>query len=78
MRTGIYTGEGMVIHFTRASGQEIGTGTELDRAFFVSVPSHSSDTPCPRCGYHLRLRGGVISTCLDCFLADGDLYLFSI
>ncbi|KAJ9702945.1 hypothetical protein PVL29_004618 [Vitis rotundifolia] len=73
---GIYTGEGMVIHFTRAAGQEIGTGTELDRAFFVSVPSHSSDAPCPRCGYHLRLRGGVISTCLDCFLADGDLYLF--
>lgn len=76
MQTGIYTGEGMVIHFTRASGQDIDTETGFERTFFTSVPHHSSDDPCPRCGYHLSIRGGVISTCLDCFLADGHLYLF--
>ncbi|OVA16576.1 LRAT-like domain [Macleaya cordata] len=71
---GIYTGEGKVIHFTRGAGQEIGTGTVLDRIIFSS--SHSDlGTPCQRCGDQSTLDG-VICSCLDCFLSGGDLYLF--
>ncbi|KAL5574082.1 hypothetical protein UlMin_023679 [Ulmus minor] len=68
---GIYIGEGKVIHFTRgADPKKIGTGTVLDRFRFRfrSSPSTSLDNPGPRCG--------VISSCLDCFLSGGDLYLF--
>ncbi|KAF2290555.1 hypothetical protein GH714_014387 [Hevea brasiliensis] len=70
---GIYVGDGMVIHFTRGAGQEIGTGTVLDRKIFSS--SHPSDNPCPKCGDQSRLDG-VIQSCIDCFLSDGDLYRF--
>lgn len=73
--SGIYVGDGKVIHFTRAAGQEIGTGTVLDRFIFSSSPSHASDNPCPRCGNQVSAEG-VISSCLECFLSDGDLYLF--
>ncbi|KAK9285665.1 hypothetical protein L1049_024864 [Liquidambar formosana] len=72
---GIYTGEGKVIHFTRAAGQEIGTGTVLDRFIFSSSPSNPLGSPCPRCGDQSRLEG-VISSCIDCFLHGGNLYLF--
>ncbi|KAJ7959997.1 NC domain-containing family protein [Quillaja saponaria] len=72
---GIYVGDGKVIHFTRGAGQEIGTGTVLDRIIFSSSPSHPSDSPCPRCGDQSR-EDGVISSCLECFLSDGNLYLF--
>ncbi|TMW84194.1 hypothetical protein EJD97_025641 [Solanum chilense] len=72
---GIYVGDGMVIHFTRAAGQEIGTGTVLDRFIFSSSPSHPSGSPCPRCGDQSRTEG-VISSCLECFLCGGELYLF--
>uniref|UniRef100_A0A803Q2D1 LRAT domain-containing protein n=1 Tax=Cannabis sativa TaxID=3483 RepID=A0A803Q2D1_CANSA len=72
---GIYVGEGEVIHFTRGGGQEIGTGTVLDRFIFSSSPSHSEDNPCPRCGDQSKLNG-VISSCLDCFLWGGELYRF--
>ncbi|CAK7338832.1 unnamed protein product [Dovyalis caffra] len=72
---GIYIGDEKVIHFTRAAGQEVGTGTVLDRFIFSSSPSHPSDNPCPKCGDQSRLDG-VISTCIDCFLSGGDLYLF--
>ncbi|KAK2982137.1 hypothetical protein RJ640_026552 [Escallonia rubra] len=72
---GIYVGDGKVIHFTRGAGQEIGTGTVLDRFIFSSSPSHSSENPCPRCGDQSR-EDGVISSCLDCFLSGGELYLF--
>lgn len=65
----------MVIHFTRGAGQEIGTGTVLDRIIFSSSPSHPSDNPCPKCGDQSRLDG-VIKSCIDCFLSDGELYLF--
>lgn len=75
IRPGIYVGEGKVIHFTRGGGQEIGTGTFLDRIIFSSSPSHSVDNPCPRCGDQSRLSG-VICSCLDCFLWGGELYLF--
>ncbi|GFY87789.1 NC domain-containing protein-like protein [Actinidia rufa] len=72
---GIYVGDGMVIHFTRGAGQEIGTGTVLDRYIFSSSPSHPSDTPCPQCGDQSSLDG-VLSSCIDCFLSGGDLYIF--
>ncbi|XP_015158810.1 uncharacterized protein [Solanum tuberosum] len=72
---GIYVGDDMVIHFTRAAGQEIGTGTVLDRFIFSSSPSHPSGFPCPRCGDQSRTEG-VISSCLECFLCGGELYLF--
>ncbi|GKV20344.1 hypothetical protein SLEP1_g30483 [Rubroshorea leprosula] len=72
---GIYVGEGKVIHFTRGAGGEIGTGTILDHLIFSSSPSHPSGNPCPECGDKPRLAG-VICSCIDCFLAGGDLYLF--
>ncbi|XP_020223566.1 uncharacterized protein LOC109805776 [Cajanus cajan] len=73
---GIYVGEGMVIHFTRGVGEEIGRGTVFDRLLISSPPLHaSSDTPCPRCGDRTR-SNGVICSCLDCFLSGGYLYLF--
>ncbi|KAL1370335.1 hypothetical protein HN51_000611 [Arachis hypogaea] len=73
---GIYIGDGMVIHFTRAADQEIGAGTVLDRFLFSLPPSHPIDTPCQRCGRDRTRKDGVISSCLDCFLSGGDLYLF--
>ncbi|CAO2821710.1 unnamed protein product [Amaranthus hypochondriacus] len=73
---GIYAGSGKVIHFTRGPGQEIGTGTFLDNVIFSSsASSDRSKCPCPVCGDQSNLSG-VISSCLDCFLWDGDLYLF--
>ncbi|KAH0847474.1 LOW QUALITY PROTEIN: hypothetical protein HID58_091746, partial [Brassica napus] len=72
---GIYVGAGKVIHFTRRGGLEIGTGTYLDKIIEISVPRHGGDNPCPNCGGQSTLDG-VISSCLDCFLAGGNLYLF--
>ncbi|KAF8064751.1 hypothetical protein N665_1169s0009 [Sinapis alba] len=73
---GIYVGDGKVIHFTRRGGLEIGTGTYLDKIIQFSVPRHGGgDNPCPICGDQSILNG-VISSCLDCFLAGGNLYLF--
>ncbi|XP_010549886.1 PREDICTED: uncharacterized protein LOC104820928 [Tarenaya hassleriana] len=71
---GIYVGDGKVIHFTRGAGQEIGTGTFLDNIIVSSSPSHG-DCPCPNCGDQSNLDG-VISSCLECFLSGGDLYIF--
>ncbi|GLT77617.1 hypothetical protein SLA2020_491850 [Shorea laevis] len=71
---GIYVGEGKVIHFTQGGGQEIGSGTFLDRAIVSSSPPHDPGNPC-QCGDQSRLDG-VISSCIDCFLAGGELYLF--
>lgn len=73
---GIYAGEGKVIHFTRGAGQEVGTGTVLDRVIFSSsASSDQSRPPCPICGDQSN-QSGVISSCLDCFLSGGNLYLF--
>ncbi|KAI9073138.1 hypothetical protein K1719_044915 [Acacia pycnantha] len=64
---GIYVGEGMVIHFTRG-GQEIGTGTVLDRLLLSSSLTRSANNPCPKCGdqSNLNARGGT------CTLAPSD------
>jgi len=76
---GIYVGDGMVIHFTRAAGHEIGTGTFLD-SFLFSSSSPAAATTCQRCGHLPQGREGVVMSCLDCFLhgggGSGGLYLF--
>nr|VDC86519.1 unnamed protein product [Brassica oleracea] len=72
---GIYVGNGDVIHFTRGGGLETRTGTFVDNIIVSSVPNHGGDNPCPNCGHQSNLDG-VISSCLDCFLAGGNLYLF--
>ena len=64
----------MVIHFTRAAGQETGTGTFLDQILFSSSPSNAGNL-CERCGDQSKLHG-VISSCINCFLSGGSLYLF--
>ncbi|KAJ1257884.1 hypothetical protein BS78_10G030200 [Paspalum vaginatum] len=72
---GVYVGDGMVIHFTRAAGHEIGTGTVFDWFLYSSSPAATEGPPCEKCG-HLVKREGVIMSCLDCFLDGGNLYLF--
>ncbi|CAF1697588.1 protein LEAD-SENSITIVE 1-like [Brassica napus] len=73
---GIYIGDGKVIHFTRGGGLEIGTGTFLDKLIVSSITNHGGDNPCPNCGGKQSNTHGVISSCLDCFLAGGDLLRF--
>lgn len=66
-------GDDKVVHFTRR-GQEVGTGTLLD-VLLVSSGPNRSHVPCPTC----TLSGeghGVVSSCLNCFLAGGILYRF--
>ncbi|KAL6559124.1 importin subunit beta-3 [Orobanche hederae] len=70
---GIYIGDDRVIHFTRR-GQEVGTGTVLDVLLVSSGPVRSR-LPCPTCVPADDSRG-VVSSCLDCFLAGGILYRF--
>lgn len=41
----------------------------------VSSSTNHGDNPCPNCGGRSQV-GGVISSCLNCFLAGGDLYVF--
>ncbi|KZV19415.1 N-acylphosphatidylethanolamine synthase-like [Dorcoceras hygrometricum] len=72
---GIYIGNGKVVHFTRGAGHEIGIGTVFDRIIFSASPSDGSGSPCPRCGDHSS-DSGVISSCLECFLSGGELYVF--
>ncbi|KAL0919807.1 hypothetical protein M5K25_011927 [Dendrobium thyrsiflorum] len=71
---GIYIGDDTVIHFTRAAGQEVGTGTFLDKLFLSSSPVPTGAI-CERCGDQSKLHG-VIKSCIDCFLAGGKLYVF--
>ncbi|CAN6811366.1 unnamed protein product [Brassica oleracea var. botrytis] len=72
---GIYVGNGEVIHFTCGGGLGTRTGTSVDNIIVSSVPNHGGDNPCPNCRDQSNLDG-VISSCLDCFLAGGNLYLF--
>lgn len=70
---GIYVGNDTVIHFTRR-GQEVGTGTMLDLLLVSSGPAQPQQ-PCQICTP--REEGsGVLSSCLNCFLAGGILYRF--
>ncbi|KAI9073123.1 hypothetical protein K1719_044900 [Acacia pycnantha] len=70
---GIYVGEGVVIHFTRG-GQEIGTGTILDRLLLSSSPTHSANNPCPKCGDQSNLNAFFIAKARGgtCTLAPSD------
>lgn len=70
---GIYVGDDKVIHFTRR-GQEVGTGTVLDYLLVSSGPSHPH-IHCPTCTPPEEGHG-VVSSCLNCFLAGGVLYRF--
>lgn len=70
---GIYLGDDKVIHFTR-HGQEVGTGTVLD-VILVSSAHARSHQPCPTC-IPPEEGHGVVSSCLNCFLAGGVLYRF--
>lgn len=72
---GIYMGDDKVIHFTRGRGQEVGTGTVLDFILVSSGPNRTQ-IPCPNCTTQLAESHGVVSSCLDCFLAGGVLYRF--
>lgn len=73
LELGIYIGDDRVIHFTRR-GQEVGTGTVLDVLLVSSGPNRSY-VPCPTC-VTAGDGHGVVSSCLDCFLAGGILYKF--
>ncbi|CAN6346674.1 unnamed protein product [Urochloa humidicola] len=76
---GIYVGDDKVIHFTRGRDQEVGTGTVIDILLVSSAPKRS-DTPCPVCTNEdndgSTETNGVVSSCLNCFLAGGALYRF--
>jgi hypothetical protein len=73
-------GDDTVIHFTRG-GQEVGTGTFIDLLLASSSPKRSN-TPCSVCGNEgsnataATETSGVVSSCLNCFLAGGALYRF--
>ncbi|XP_042491264.1 protein LEAD-SENSITIVE 1-like [Macadamia integrifolia] len=67
---GIYVGNDKVIHFTRGRGQEGGTGTMRD--VLLSPPQYQLCSTCSQ----LEERHGVVSHCLDCFLAGGVLKRF--
>ncbi|CAK9152953.1 unnamed protein product [Ilex paraguariensis] len=69
---GIFVGDNKVIHFTRR-GQEVGTGTVLDVLLVSSGPARSY-VPCDTCTP--PEDHGVVSSCLNCFLAGGILYRF--
>ncbi|XAR69824.1 hypothetical protein NMG60_11001549 [Bertholletia excelsa] len=71
---GIYIGDDKVIHFTRR-GQEVGTGTVLDLLLVSSGPARSQ-VPCATCTAQNEANG-VVSSCLNCFLAGGVLYRFA-
>ncbi|KAK9096827.1 hypothetical protein Sjap_022324 [Stephania japonica] len=70
----IYVGDEMVIHFTRGTGQEVGTGTVLDHVIFSS--SSPREAPCGDlylfqynvsiAFFVAKARGGT------CTLADSD------
>uniref|UniRef100_A0A0D6R3T4 LRAT domain-containing protein n=1 Tax=Araucaria cunninghamii TaxID=56994 RepID=A0A0D6R3T4_ARACU len=71
---GIYVGDNKVIHFIQGRGNEVTTGNAIDLLLLSSGPSQN-DKVCQTCNYQ-RNNNGVISSCLDCFLAGGNLYRF--
>jgi len=73
LMAGIYVGDDKVIHFTRR-GQEVGTGTALDLLLVSSGPARPRES-CPTCTAPQE-EHGVVSSCLNCFLAGGVLYRF--
>ena len=74
--SGIYIGDGNVIHFTRGQGMEAGTGTVLDNLFNSWLAPRSSSRTCEKCKHHTTNSNGVVLSCLDCFLSGCPLYKF--
>ncbi|XP_038702505.1 uncharacterized protein LOC119999068 [Tripterygium wilfordii] len=70
---GIYVGEDRVIHFTQR-GQEVGNGTLVDRLLACSSSARFR-VLCLNCTPPDEDHG-VVSSCLDCFLAGGVLCRF--
>ncbi|CAN7140958.1 unnamed protein product [Brassica rapa subsp. narinosa] len=71
---GIYVGDDKVIHFTRGGGRQTETGTFLDKLVVNSSPNYPQ---CLVCKDNSSFKGDkVITSCLDCFLAGGNLYLY--
>ncbi|CAB4313986.1 unnamed protein product [Prunus armeniaca] len=64
---GIFVGEDRVIHFNSTNGPK-------------SVPTSSSSStepPCGKCGHDPKTNGGgLLRTCIDCFLKDHHLHRF--
>ncbi|KFK24447.1 hypothetical protein AALP_AAs48179U000200 [Arabis alpina] len=64
------------VHFTRGGVLEARVGSFLDKITNISIPNHGGGNyPCLICGDQSNLDG-VISSCLNCFLSGGNLYLF--
>ncbi|BFG20397.1 hypothetical protein CerSpe_066710 [Prunus speciosa] len=63
---GIYVGEGWVIHFTPTCKSVIR----------FSATYEPVTTSCRRCGHDPNKKGGVLKTCIDCFLKGDGLHRF--
>lgn len=75
-RTGPFLDKIRTGHFTRGGVLETRMGSFLEKITDISIPNHGGGNyPCLICGDQSNLDG-VITSCLDCFLAGGNLYLF--
>ncbi|OAE19101.1 hypothetical protein AXG93_2062s1120 [Marchantia polymorpha subsp. ruderalis] len=74
--TGIYIGDGKVIHFLDNSEAAGGNGEGPGSIFrgFSSSSASTSKSRCEECG--TNKKGGVQMTCLNCFLKGDSLRLF--
>ncbi|KAL8162445.1 hypothetical protein V2J09_013934 [Rumex salicifolius] len=69
---GIYIGEGKVVHFTPAAPST----SIFTISSSSSIPAHLEDQcTLPECAW-TQPRGGVVISCLDCFIGSGSLYLY--
>ncbi|KVH91066.1 uncharacterized protein LOC112529640 [Cynara cardunculus var. scolymus] len=68
---GIFVGGNKVVHFTRDPHTSSSSNTSLD----VMSETPTSCSTYPDCGFR-QPKSGVVLSCLDCFLRDGDLYSF--
>ncbi|KAG5539455.1 hypothetical protein RHGRI_019857 [Rhododendron griersonianum] len=76
--SGIYIGDGLVIHFTAPSGKFTASSPSSSLSFSSSAPGLGPQRTCPN---HSRCEGkkpegGVAVTCLDCFIKEGSLYRY--
>lgn len=73
---GIYVGEDMVIHFLPYPKAKSIISSSASSAASSSHPGESKN--CPKCGHSPDRDGGVVKTCLDCFLNGNSIYVFVI
>ncbi|XP_057873167.2 protein LEAD-SENSITIVE 1 [Cryptomeria japonica] len=71
---GIYIGDNQVIHFIRGRDEEV-AGDAMLNILLLSSGSSQNSNECQKCNFQQN-NSGVISSCLDCFLAGGNLYRF--